>query len=705
MTLPNDYTERVYAGVLGKLIGVYLGRPIEGMLYRDILTQLGEIQYYVHEQRNVPLVVSDDDISGTFTFLRALEDHNGGVNLSAEEVGRTWLNYIIENKSILWWGGVGTSTEHTAYKRLRDGIPAPRSGSIELNSKVVAEQIGAQIFIDGWAMVAPGNPDLAADLAGKAASASHDGEAVHAARLLASMEARAFVESDLSKLLDLGLGYVPRDSVIRRMIDDLRGFHASNNDWRKAMTDVMEKHYGYDRYGGNCHVVPNHGIIILALLYGEDSFQNSMMIANTCGWDTDCNSGNVGCLMGIKNGLAGIGAGPDWRSPVADRLYLPTADGGSCITDAARETIRIVNMGRRLAGEKAIAPKDGARFHFSLPGSVQGWTLEESPESRGTAVVTNGGGKLSITTVHLAPGRVARAFSPTFITPEAAKVAGYALTACPTLYSGQQVTASLMGDAGNTAPLSVSLYLQHYGPADTLVRVYGPRITLAPGQSSELSWTIPQTDGQPIGQIGVEVATDRGGGTIHLDRLDWSGEPTLTLAPPTSGGDMWRKAWVEGVNTFSQWGLTKPGQAFSAIQNDGRGLAIHGTRQWKNYTVSASLTPHLAKVAGLAARVQGMRRYYALILRDDQTLRLVKMLDEEKMLAEIPFEWKQNESTIAMSLTVKGNRITASADGKLLEAVDEDQPLLDGAIALLIEEGRLCSGPVAVRAIRMKDEG
>jgi len=29
MTLPHDYIERTYAGVLGKLIGVYLGRPFE----------------------------------------------------------------------------------------------------------------------------------------------------------------------------------------------------------------------------------------------------------------------------------------------------------------------------------------------------------------------------------------------------------------------------------------------------------------------------------------------------------------------------------------------------------------------------------------------------------------------------------------------------------------------------------------------------
>lgn len=30
MPLPKDYLERVYAGVFGKIIGVYLGRPFEG---------------------------------------------------------------------------------------------------------------------------------------------------------------------------------------------------------------------------------------------------------------------------------------------------------------------------------------------------------------------------------------------------------------------------------------------------------------------------------------------------------------------------------------------------------------------------------------------------------------------------------------------------------------------------------------------------
>ncbi len=46
MALSQDYAERVYAGVFGKMIGVYLGRPIEGWSHERIRAKLGEIWYY-----------------------------------------------------------------------------------------------------------------------------------------------------------------------------------------------------------------------------------------------------------------------------------------------------------------------------------------------------------------------------------------------------------------------------------------------------------------------------------------------------------------------------------------------------------------------------------------------------------------------------------------------------------------------------------
>ena len=153
MAEPANYHEKVYAGVLGKVIGVYLGKPFEGWTNKDIEARLGEIWYYVHDRLNYPLVCADDDISGTFTFVRALADHQAGRDITAEQIGKTWLNYLIEHQTVLWWGGLGVSTEHTAFLRLACGVAAPDSGSIELNGRTVAEQIGAQIFIDGFGLV------------------------------------------------------------------------------------------------------------------------------------------------------------------------------------------------------------------------------------------------------------------------------------------------------------------------------------------------------------------------------------------------------------------------------------------------------------------------------------------------------------------------------------------------------------------------
>ena len=184
---------------------MYLGRPFEGWTNERIEERLGEIDYYVHDKLGVRLIVTDDDISGTFTFIRALEDYDFDPDLSPKQIGRTWLNYLIQDRTVLWWGGLGNSTEHTAYLRLISGIEAPFSGAIETNGQVVAEQIGAQIFIDGWGMVNPGHPERAADFAGRAASVSHDGEAVIGAQILAAMEAQAYVEEDIDSLIDVGL--------------------------------------------------------------------------------------------------------------------------------------------------------------------------------------------------------------------------------------------------------------------------------------------------------------------------------------------------------------------------------------------------------------------------------------------------------------------------------------------------------------------
>ncbi len=700
MTLPIDYVQRVYAGVLGKIIGVYLGRPFEGWSNERIERELGQVDYYVNQRMvgRPPLVITDDDISGTFTFLRALSDYGYDKLITARQIGQTWLNYIIEDKTILWWGGMGNSTEHTAYIRLKHGVPAPHSGSIAVNGKVVAEQIGSQIFIDGWAMVAPGNPGLAADLARRAASVSHDGEAIHGAVMIAAMEAQAFVEPNLNRLIETGLSFIPTDSVIATMIKDIREWHAEIGDWRASRT-LLDKYYGYHKYGGNCHMVPNHGVILLSLLYGADDFQKSLMIANTSGWDTDCNSGNVGCLLGIKNGLTAIDSGPDWRGPLADRLYLSTAEGGRAITDAVIETYHVVNTARALQGDTALSPKNGARFHFELPGSTQGF--EAAPGALGARVrLTNEVGhsrdgirSLGIHFQDVAMGTPARVTTPTFIPPEAINMTGYSLVATPTLYASQTVHARLEAGPANDLPIKVGLVIDVYNGADTLTPIYGPVATLAAGQAIEFAWEIPDTDGQPIAAIGFELSSDvRCNGSVFLDQLGWSGTPDITFKRPADAGSMWRRMWVDATDHFDRWWT----ESYRVVSDKGTGLLLTGSREWTDYDVRATLTPHICTRFGIAARTQGLERFYALLLCADGMARLIKALDGETVLAESPFEWQLGDA-YAFELTVVGSRIQGCINGRVaVAATDELAPLRDGGIALVCADGRMGTNEVIV---------
>jgi ADP-ribosylglycohydrolase len=713
LNIPHDYAERVYAGVLGKIIGVYLGRPFEGWSHERIMRELGPINFYVNERRDVALrshhlVVTDDDISGTFTFPRALADYGFPRDLTSEQIGNTWLNYIVEDRSILWWGGIGNSTEHTAYLRLKSGVPAPLSGSIELNGKTVAEQIGAQIFIDGWAMVSPGAPDQAAYLAEQAARVSHDGEAVHAAKLLAAMEAQAFVEPDVQKLLDVGLGFVPNDALIRRVVEDVRAWHAGDNshDWQRTRALIAER-YGYDKFPGNCHVIPNHALIILATLYGGNSFQDAMRIVNTSGWDTDCNAGNVGCLFGIRTGLAGIDAGADFRTPIADRMYISTADGGGSITDAVIEAQSLIATGHVLAGSSGnAAAKNGARFNFNFAGCLQGFAAKsDAPAYLHQVQIGNVSGhsrdgerSLAVNFRRLAPGRVARIATPTFFDRDVFTMPIYQLLACPTLYSGQVVECRLEADS---QPVAVRLYASVYDEHDELGRIYGNQHELMSGSEALLTWRVPDTGGYPIFEVGLEIeARERSGidGVIYLDYLTWTGAPTTVFRRPDDNlSTMWKHAWVNNASQFqTRW------EGLRVSNSDGKGFVAQGSRDWKDYRVKSEITPLLAEAWGLAARLQGRERYYAVMFDkfDGGRAKLIKRVHDETILASDRFSWQVDQKYV-VELRVEDNEIEAFVDGRRIFGCTDTQqlPLMGGGVGLVVDTGSISTPAVHVTSL------
>jgi hypothetical protein len=108
----------------------------------------------------------------------------------------------------------------------------------------------------------------------------------------------------------------------------------------------------------------------------------------------------------------------------------------------------------------------------------------------------------------------------------------------------------------------------------------------------------------------------------------------------------------------------------------------------------------LIEAGGIAVRVQGLRRYYALILANDGKARLIKALDGVTVLAEIVCDWEPETETV-MRLDVRGTHLTGWINGQqVLEAEDHGMPLSGGGIGLLVSEGCLVAARVSVSPLQ-----
>jgi hypothetical protein len=348
-----------------------------------------------------------------------------------------------------------------------------------------------------------------------------------------------------------------------------------------------------------------------------------------------------------------------------------------------------------IRGAKWIHPKGEARFHFSLPGSVQGFRSQGNLKVENTPHPTAPHQRVLTLGYHLKSNEAFPVLTPTFIPAEAIEMPGYSLLASPTLYPGQAVRAALFADKRNSGSVIVRIQLQSYGIGDRLIDIHGPRQSLAPGESIRLEGQVPDLDGAPIAQAGISVSShEPAEGFIYLDYFSWDGSPTLTFHRPVELGNMWKRQWVSAADFFGDTFA----EAFQVIQNRGRGLVITGTREWTDYSVAAIITPHLVKAFGLAVHVQGLERYYALLLSNKNTIKLIKRLDGEMVLAERAFAWEFGQP-YHLQITMLGSQILASVDGTMSFTVeDSDRPLSGGGVALVCEEGRISTDEVAVKA-------
>lgn len=694
MLSTTEIFERIYSGFIGKAIGVRLGAPVEPTIwsYERIRDTYGEVTEYLRDFKNF---AADDDTNGPVYFIRALRDY--GLGATAEEVGKTWLNYAAEEHGMYWWGGFGNSTEHTAYQNLRAGIPAPQSGSIAQNGTTVAEQIGGQIFIDSWGWVHPADPKTAAEASARAASVAHDGEGLNGARFCAAAIAQAFVAKSIEEVIEAGLAAIPADSVYAKVARAVLRFHDGHReDWR-ACRDMLTAEWGYDRYPGVCHIIPNAGVLIMALIYGQGDLPRTVEIATMAGWDTDCNAGNAGAIVGTLQQVQ-----PGWdkyRKPINDIIVASGVTGTINVVDIPSFARELTVLALRLQGGEPPAlwaedfERRGVRFDFDAPGATHGFRTEpfnqiavKASTERHTEEAR---GSLEILLDRLERGQGGRIFWKPFYRRSDFDDERYRPMFTPLADDGQTVKFKLWLDPWNgDGNLRVAPYVRR-AMSGTIQETSAWHV---PSASAWQDYEFSIPDGEAVDEIGILVeyfGRLKFLGRLFLAHFSVSGKGRVVIDPAKEAhewGGITRFTWNRG-----HWSLQQ-GRIHAHTASDAD--AWTGNAYLRDVKVSAELQPLSGASHLVVARAQGTSRFYAAGFQNGEAVILVEN-HGTTILARSPFRVECGRS-YTVDLTVEGGKLMLTVNGeRLLQA--EDATLRYGMAGLrMASAGRMSIGRLEV---------
>jgi len=332
----ESYRSKVLGCWLGKAVGGTLGGPAEG--------KPGPLDLTFYDP--VPdTMLPNDDLDLQVVWLERVR--RTGLPIDRRHLADAWLEHIH-----LYPDEYGV-----AARNLTQGIYPPASGAFDNG---FTAGMGAAIRSEIWACLAPGAPELAADLAKEDACVDHADEGVYAELFLVSLQSAAFIDSDREQLLDLALAAIPPDCRVARAIADTRAWWQETGDWRECRQKILDTH-GRQNF---TDVAQNLAFIVLGWLAGGDDFGKSICTAVNCGRDTDCTGATLGALLGI---IDPDSIGSEWLKPIGREMVLSPGIVGmhpaatldeftDQVTDLARQVLIYYGSSVRFDGGEAREP-------------------------------------------------------------------------------------------------------------------------------------------------------------------------------------------------------------------------------------------------------------------------------------------------------------------------------------------------------------
>lgn len=285
--------------------------PIQHYLRSDVsdsVLQAAKLERIALEKRafidQVDCMPEDDDTNYTLIALKILETY--GRDFAPEDVAECWM----QNLPILHL----CTAERVAYRNFAQGYEPPASAT---HQNAYREWIGAQIRVDLYGYVNPGDPAAAADMAWRDACISHVKNGIYGAMWARRRLPPRLARKPRAKPICAGMNEIPPESRLHRALVDVFAWRAEGMDWEGALARVHER---WDEHDGHdwCHTISNAQIVAIALLWGEMDLEKTLNIAVIPGFDTDCNGATAGSILGVMLGAKAL---PEkWTAPLNDTL-------------------------------------------------------------------------------------------------------------------------------------------------------------------------------------------------------------------------------------------------------------------------------------------------------------------------------------------------------------------------------------------------
>ncbi len=356
----EEYYNKVHGGWLGRVAGSQFGAPIEFRPYRSITKK-----YCANGTKDMtgyikPIntdAVNDDEI---YEIVAMLIMEERGIDITSKDIAEGWAKYLYKMQF---------TAERVAKRNILNGLVPPESGTYK---NMWYDAIGGQMKADIFGLIAPNCPEIAAHYARIDGEVAHSGIGIDGEVFVAGIISNAFSQTadkmDMKSLIHDSLKLISPESIYYQFIEKTEEIYEKNKLWRDSRTEMMEEWFKIRKelkktasfhrrfkslgFAHFLNVLPNAGIIVLSLLYGEndekDPFGRPICLSGMMGLDTDCNCGNIGTIMGTIFGAKEIPA--VWTDPLENKFN--TFVKGHVNWKISELATRISDLGKKVIAAK-----------------------------------------------------------------------------------------------------------------------------------------------------------------------------------------------------------------------------------------------------------------------------------------------------------------------------------------------------------------